>query len=404
MKAASKLLLLTAVCSFSYVLYAQNPYGDRELLKQVAADYNRLAVLATQALTAEPTTNDNYRDPVEVRGYPQFFVDSYAVRALAVAADLTGNDGYFDACRIWADRMIEYQRGMTPSGAYYMNYHRKPGQTSGQWFVADCGSIAMGVLAVAMRYRSPKLRAKYLQSVEEFVNLVRVNYVLPSGGITDGVWDKSDDEWWCSTCLVTAAAFQLYGVTGKPGYLETAMNGIDWLLEFEYDDTILYDFEDGAPTTVFYVMEAYVSALPFLKEGSERRRKVVDKISASVEWMTDTQERSGTWDYNPDNWGVKLGGLPCHMLIYLGVAGQDPKTGTSRISDSGNSVPLRSLIGNAATSALMYFSGNPGDSRKFSQQDAFTMMSYAELLCPGELYAKTGPEFPYQGRFPFGNN
>ncbi|MBW7997274.1 MAG: hypothetical protein FVQ81_12030 [Candidatus Glassbacteria bacterium] len=393
---------LTALFCFVLIAGAQaeQPGEEENLDRRVAAHFFALSDLAAEALSGEPTTNDNYRDPGRVRAYPQYFVDSYAVRALAVAADLTGSESCRRACRSWADRMLADQAGMAPAGAYYMNYHRKPGETAGQWFVADCGSIAMGVLAVAVRCTEPEFRDRYLESVESFIGLVMDNYVRPSGGITDGIWNKSDDEWWCSTCLVTALAFQLHGITGERKYLDTALAGIDWLLGFEYDDTILYDFEDGAPTTVFYVLEAYAAALPYLARGSVRRQKVIDRLSASVEWMADTQNAEGTWDYNPDNWGVKLGGLPCHMLIYGSIAQEDRNAESARLALSGRLVPLKKLVGESAAKALDYFSGRKKDSRKFTQQDAFTMMSYAELLCPGELYSKTGREFPFTRNYP----
>jgi len=43
-----------------------------------------------------------------------FYQDSYAVRALAVAYDLTAERKYLDVCRAWSDQMLEYQVGMTP--------------------------------------------------------------------------------------------------------------------------------------------------------------------------------------------------------------------------------------------------------------------------------------------------
>jgi len=126
-----------------------------QLELEVLDHFLRLADVAAQALRLEPSPD---RAPIKknpFRDYPQFFVDSYAVRALAVAYDLTGRERYFTACRAWSDRMLRHQSGMTPQGAYYMNYHRKPGESTGQWFVADCGSIAMGVLATALRCTDP---------------------------------------------------------------------------------------------------------------------------------------------------------------------------------------------------------------------------------------------------------
>ncbi|HLA40952.1 MAG TPA: hypothetical protein VJ417_13205 [Candidatus Glassbacteria bacterium] len=396
-------LLLVVIAAFplaeSCPAQAKALAAEDSLRIRLLEHYLHLSDLADLALSGNPTDNSNYRDETSVRAYPQFFVDSYAVRALAVAADLSGRKQYMRACRAWADRMLDYQERMVPRGAYYMNYHRKPGESEGEWFVADCGSIAMAVLAVAVRCDDSASRDKYLASVKSFADLVLGNYVRPSGGVTDGYWHLSDKEWWCSTALYTALALQLHGITGEPRYLAAALAGIDWLLGFEYDGTILYRFEDGAPTTIFYILEAYVSALPYLEQGSERRRKVVEKLSASVEWMADTQNRDGTWDYSPDNWGVKLGGLPCHMLIYLRHCGEDPRAVFPIISTSGYAVSFSRFIEQSAARALGFFSsqGLKKSDKKFTQQDAFTMMSYGELLCPGELYSKKNAAFPFTG-------
>jgi len=115
-----------------------------------------------------------------------FFEDAHAVRALAVAYDMTGEKKYLDACRRWSDRIIEYQSRMIPAGAYYMNHSRAPGEDRGQWNVADSGSIAMGVLATAIRCKDPAEKAKYLESVKAFAKLVMENYIGPEGGISNG--------------------------------------------------------------------------------------------------------------------------------------------------------------------------------------------------------------------------
>ena len=80
-----------------------------------------------------------------------FYWDSYLVRGLCVAYDITGKQSYLDAARLWSDRMLEYQKEMIPAGAYYMQYGRRPGESQGSWYVADCSSIALGVLATSIR-------------------------------------------------------------------------------------------------------------------------------------------------------------------------------------------------------------------------------------------------------------
>ena len=158
-----------------------------------------------------------------------FYWDSYVVRGLCVAYDITGKRSYLDAARLWSDKMIEYQKEMIPAGAYYMQYGRRPGESQGSWYVADCSSIALGVLATSIRCGDPADKAKYLESVESFASLVARNFVRPSGGVTDGYWPESDDEWWCSTGIYGSLAFCLHDETGDPSYLKAGLGTIDWL-------------------------------------------------------------------------------------------------------------------------------------------------------------------------------
>jgi len=368
-------------------------YSQNE--KKVLRHFLALSDLAVHALNEEPPDREGWRKDPGLRNYYMFFVDSYAVRALGVAYDLTGRQRYLDACHTWTERIIRHQDRMIPAGAYYMNYHRKPGESEGQWFSADSGSIAMGVLATAVRTRDSMDRRRYLDSAKAYVELVMDKFVRDSGGVTDGYWDKSDKEWWCSTALFSSAAFQLYNLTGDDGYKLAALNGVDWLLNFEYGDSILYDFADGAPTTIFYILEAYSSALPYLRPSTVRQRRVFEKLSQTAEWIVDNQTSEGTWDYNPDNWGVKLGGLPCHLRIYLKHVNDETTRHRGAVSPGGKTVPFEDLVSHSTGRALEYFS-NGKVGKIFTQKDAFTMMSYAELLCPDELYHKQSNQFPYR--------
>lgn len=375
-----------------------SPVNDSNLSRskvKVLQHFLALSDLAVMALNEEPPDREGWRKDPGLRNYYMFFVDSYAVRALGVAYDLTGRKRYLDACRTWTERIIRHQDRMNPPGAYYMNYHRKPGESEGQWFSADSGSIAMGVLATAVRTPDPQERSRYLDSGKAYVELVMEQFVRDSGGVTDGYWDKSDEEWWCSTALFSSAAFQLYNLTGEDSYKLAALNGVDWLLNFDYGDTILYDFADGAPTTIFYVLEAYSSALPYLYPSTVRQKRVFDRLSQTVEWIVDSQTAKGTWDYNPDNWGVKLGGLPCHLLIYLKHVTDGPALDRACMSPAGKIVTFEDLVSRSTDRALEFFSNGKVD-KIFTQQDAFTMMSYAELLCPDELYHKKTGRFPYE--------
>ena len=123
--------------AFAASAYTNGDTGELRDKEAVLVKFLSLADIAAEAVGNEPVTAEKSESESRLRAYNQHFVDSYAVRALAVAYDLTGRERYWRACKAWSDRMLRYQSGMIPKGAYYMDYHRKPGESTGQWFVAD---------------------------------------------------------------------------------------------------------------------------------------------------------------------------------------------------------------------------------------------------------------------------
>ena len=303
-----------------------------------------------------------------------FYQDSYAVRALAVAYDMTNNKAYLDACQRWSDRMVDFQNQMTPQGAYYMNYGRKPGQPKGEWFVADCASIALAVLATGVRTSDPAKKDCYLKSVNSYAELVMKNYVGPAGGITDGLWSRFDGEWWCSSGIFASVAFMLYDRTGEDRYRKVGEGAVDWLNHLEIRKAQHISFEEAAPSVIMYVFEGYSTALPFLKPGTELHKGALAQIAFALDWMAKNQAGRGVkskWDYQTQ-WGSKLGGLPFHMLIYACHLPDGEKVRTAADQE------IRHL------STLLFKEPTP----KFTQLTMFSMMSYAEKLRPGAIYRK----------------
>ena len=341
--------------------FAQSQSG----LPDFKADFLKLCDVACRELNVEP------RKPPR---HNAFYVDSYAVRGLVAAHDVTGSPEYLDACKAWCDRMLEDQNNMTPAGAYHMNYGRKPAQDTGGWYVADSACIAMGVLATAARCTDPAERRRYLASVESFARLVIDNYVGDAGGITDGLWEKYDGEWWCSSGTFGSLAFLLYDQTGKREYLEVGLGAIDWLNRLEFSEVKHISFEDAAPSVIMYVFEAYTAAMPHLKPQSDRRKEAEIQIGRALKWMAENQYAAtgeDGWDYN-SQWGSKLGSLPFQMYVFA------------------RHLPDRAKIATAADEELrhvgsvIFTNGDP----PLSQLAAFSMISYAEKVSPGALYRK----------------
>ncbi len=302
-----------------------------------------------------------------------FYHDSYAVRGLCVAYDITGRPEYLAVCRRWTERMIDFQQRMTPHGAYFMNYGRKPGETKGEWYIGDSSSIALAVLATAMRTPDAAARSRYLESVNAYARLVIDNYVRPSGGITDGLWATFDGEWWCSTGIFGSLAFLLYRQTGDEAYLRLGRGALDWLNRQGFENSRYISWKEAAPAVLMYIFEAYSAGMPYLEPGSPLEKASLVEIRRALQWMADNQVGRGArtpWDYSKQ-WGSKMGGLPFHMCVY------------ARYLPEGRQVAA------AADEELAYlgrFQLQAKEPLTLTQLACFTLMSYAERLRPGAMY------------------
>jgi hypothetical protein len=301
------------------------------------------------------------------------FIDSYEVRALCVAYELTGKKEYLDACRAWSERTVAFQEKMVPRGAYYMGYNRKPGQSTNAWYVADSSSIAMGVLATAVRCEGAEKR-RFLNSAKSFAALVMKNYIGPSGGIRNGLWPRFDGEWWCSSGIFGSLAFLLYDETGDKRYLKTALGAVDWLNALDAEKDKTYPLSEMGPTYAMYVLEAYSAGVSHLKPDTDRRKAALAKIDWYLDWIAKQQSqppRERLWPANV-RWGMKFGGLPFHQYVQSRVLPE------GQVLSAAADRELESL-------ADIVFTKQP----ELTQLPAFLMMSYAERLSPGTVYRST---------------
>lgn len=323
-----------------------------------------------------------------------FFMDSYGVRALCVAYDMTGNSNYLDACRRWSEEMVRYQRRMSPHGAYYMDYNRKPGATNGDWFAADSSSIGMAVLATSVRCHGAE-RRRFRHSAEEFANLVIRNYVKPSGGVSDGLWAKSSNAWWCSSGLFGSFSFVLYADTGTKRYLHTGLRIVNWLDDWDLTKPQPFPLSQQGPAMLMYTMECYSAGWPYISRDETLEPAAREKVHWCLNWMLDQQQKpikhelvlslrppreltktqppekvilQGPWPLTKW-WGMKFGGLPFHEYIFAKYFSDDSLF-------AAGDAELERL-------APVVFAKNPPD---MDQLTMFMMMSYAERLDPGAIY------------------
>jgi len=281
--------------------------------KQFKANFLKFCDLATAELNKPITPFYSRTDADPATHHMPFFEDAHAVRALAVAYEMTGKRAYLNACKRWADLMIVYQRGMDPVGAYYMNHQRAPGQKTGQWNLADSGSVGMGVLATAKMCKDPADKARYIASAKALAKLALENYVTPEGGIRNGLWPEYDGPWWGSTSIFGTMLFVLYEETGDEQYLKAAKAGVSWLLREDFHDFKPITFEQRPSGIIFYTFEFYLAALKYFPAESPEHRAILKQFDSALEWMARNQKSRGADipDYVEKN--VDLAGLPYLM-------------------------------------------------------------------------------------------
>jgi hypothetical protein len=239
---------------------------------------------------AKPSTPYVAGDTSTQTHHMPFFLDSYGVRALCGAYRVTRNPAYLAAAQAWANRILADQARMIPRGAYYMNYSylRQPGETQGDWYVADSGSIAQAVLCAA-QFSNSSDRARYLASAQQFFFLVEGAYTNPDGGTSDGIRGDYRASWWASTAIFGAFAFAMYKETGLPVYLERGLKSFDWLSTTGPMNFVHPSFAEGAPGIILYTGEFYVEAWPYVR-GTARETAALKQLQFVFDWMAGNQK------------------------------------------------------------------------------------------------------------------
>jgi len=373
--------LCAALMCILLALSTQQGRAEQNSEAEMRAQFFKLCDVA-----AAKVTNSESQGP--------YFVDSYAVRALCVAYDMTGNAKYLDACLQWSEQMIKFQEKMIPPGAYYMHYNRKPGETNGDWYAADSSSIGMALLATSVRCQDAE-RERLLDSAKRFAELIITNYAEPDGGVSDGLWHESSDAWWCSSGLFGSFLFNLYANTKDERYLESGLGVVDWLSHWDLTKKQPFPLSQQGPAMSMYVMECYSAGWPYLSKDNARKKAALAKVSWCLHWIADQQQNpikhtlwlslrpareltkprqaekvilQGRWPISK-GWGMKVGGLPFHEYIFSHYLPDG-----ERLTADGDA-ELQRL-------APVVFAGKP----QFTQLSVFMMMSYAERLAPGAIY------------------
>lgn len=394
---AAKTIWLTLTL-FTFGLFILSaPTSAAETLRSSTGEFKahflKFCDLAARELNKEITPFLNRTNADPATHHMPFFEDAHAVRALAVAYDLTHRRTYLEACQRWADRMIQYQEQMIPRGAYYMNHSRAPGQVTGQWNLADSGSVGMGVLATATRSKDRAEKARYLASTKALAKLALENYVTAEGGISNGLWPEYSGPWWGSTAIFGTMLFALYEETGEEQYLKAAKAAIRWLVREDFHDFKPITFAQRPSGIIFYTFEFYLAGWKHFPPASPEHQAIRRQFGSALEWMAKNQKSRGADipDYVDQN--VDLAGLPYLMYGFAGAPARfplAPKPEAGREADWENLTPLadRELD---YLGKLLLANGNPNVS-KLMVWEVMTwgMLSHAERLQPGALLRGSG--------------
>src|SRR6201999_439636 len=115
-------------------------------------------------------------------------------------------------------------------------------------------------------------RERYVNSAKKFANLVLDNYIKSNGGVSDGLWDQSSKEWWCSSGLFGSFSFLLYANTGDERYLTAALGAVDWLNHWDLTKDQPFPLSQQGPAMIMYVMECYSAGWPYIIKDESRKK------------------------------------------------------------------------------------------------------------------------------------
>ncbi len=350
---------------------------EKDRQREFARYFLRMADLAAAELEKPITPFTDRKSTVSTSHHMPFFEDANAVRALAVAYDRTGDPKYLSACQRWADQIVAFQERMIPAGAYYMNHSRAPGQDRGQWNVADSGTIAMGVLATAVRSakQDPKRREVYLRSVKAFASLVMDNYIGPEGGIANGHWAQYAGQWWCSTATAGSLLLLLYDETGEERYLRAGRAALEWMVRQDFRQAKPITFQQRPTGIIFYCFELYAVGLRHLTPGSPSYRLAEAQLADAVAWMKEHPVTQAPGGWEAFDLHTDMAGLPYLKYIF---ARKFPRYRLLRMAADQDL---------ARVADWLFSRGDPPASRLIPWEViSFGMLSFSERLSPGQLY------------------
>ncbi len=250
------------------------------------------------------------------------FINGNFARLLAAGHRIFGEASYRDEALRWADTFYQQQQlAMTPK-LEESGFWGDRGQT-GNPYLADAGT-ASTALAVCSRLADPGRQALYLNAMNRYARYIRegclrdpqgkgrqpsAGWVIASGdhrgALGCGYYEGhlSLEPYTIATAITGGAFFsELYSLTGRPEFKETATEAVRWLFRIRNPSgEIPYVLDGKFPyanewplDTMTYSAEGIVGSHVLIADEAFRAELIRD-VKPSVEWLLRTQNRDGSW-------------------------------------------------------------------------------------------------------------
>ena len=275
------------------------------------------------------------------------FVEGYNKRTLLGLYEITGEEGYIEDVRAWAQWLLEYQK---PEGYWPTGY--------GDVYFADTGS-ALGLLINFYKFATADERKAIDTALERYAALLLVHgdsrgrpFVHEDGSLGVGYKAEKDGTitgdlnkpYTIATALTGAEIFgAMYYMTGNERYQEVAVRACDWLLDtMAPSGQIPYIIEDWNPggkdkswvwerwpyDTSAYAGEGFVAAWTYIDEPVFRKR-LGERVKPHIEWLLRTQNDDGSWAKRGSGDQLRSHGVVNLLLWYHTEIERDPRIVTA---------------------------------------------------------------------------
>lgn len=171
----------------------------------------------------------------------QAFQQAHAIRGMLAMNRIKPKKVHLDMAKDWAVMTIRMQGTQGHPDRYNMGYglQIKNGAPR-DWFVADCGTIAVALLDVAsFLSEKDKLKEDILDSVTRFADYIIENWTLKNGSFSLGYLDYKEqrkEAYHCANAQSNLFLWPLWKVTGEQRYRKQALKASQWLAKWtDYD-------------------------------------------------------------------------------------------------------------------------------------------------------------------------